>query len=338
MARGLKEVGGVDVVGVAAAHRAPAPAAWTPPLDIHHLRLPRPALYESWHRLRRPSIESATGEVAVIHATTLAMPPRTVPVVMTMHDLAFLHTPEHFTSRGLRFFKKGLELALREADLIVCPSDATRRDCLEVGFHSENVRVIPLGVEASRASAQEIAAVRHRYGLTRDYLLWTGTIEPRKNLPRLLEAFRRLDTGIELALAGPKGWNEDLEQLVGGLGDRVRALGFVPHSDLPPLYAGAEAFCFPSLLEGFGFPVLEAMAQGTPVVTSRGTSTEEIAGEAAILVDPLDVESIADGLRRVLEDANLAEMLGGAGAERASGYTWASTAEALRDVYEEVAV
>lgn len=337
MARGLQELGTLSLIGVAAAHRSPAPSAWTPPVEVKHLPLPRPALYESWHRLRRPSVESATGDVSVIHATTMAMPPRTAPIVITVHDLAFLHEPDHFTSRGMRFFRRGLELALEEADHIVCPSEATRRDCEAAGFEPAKLSVIPLGVEPRSVSDQDIAAVRHRYDLRGDYVLWTGTIEPRKNLPRLLEAFRSLgDMGLQLALAGPKGWNEDIEDQVRALGGRVRPLGFVPHDDLAPLYAAARAFCFPSLLEGFGFPVLEAMAQGTPVVTSRGTSTEEIAGAAGVLVDPADAASIAEGLRRVLEDESLAEELGAAGRERASSYTWADTALSLEKVYREV--
>lgn len=337
MARSLKELGTLDVVGVAARHRDPAPRAWTPPIEIKHLPLPRPALYESWHRLRRPSVESATGEVAVIHATTMAMPPRTAPVVMTVHDLAFLHEPDHFTTRGMRFFRRGLELALEEADRIVCPSEATRRDCEKAGFDSTKLAVVPLGVEPRTASPQDIAAVRHRYDLRGDYLLWTGTIEPRKNLPRLLRAFMALEGDLQLALAGPQGWNEDLEELIAGLGQRVRPLGFVPHDDLAPLYAGARAFCFPSLLEGFGFPVLEAMAQGTPVVTSEGTSTEEIAGDAGVLVNPREVDSIVAGLRTVLEDENLARRLGEAGRERASMFTWSATAHGLESVYREAA-
>ena len=337
MARGLKELGSVELIGVAAAHRNPAPSAWTPPIEVKHLPLPRPALYESWHRLRRPSVESATGDVSVVHATTMAMPPRTAPVVMTVHDLAFLHEPDHFTNRGMRFFRRGLELALQEADQVVCPSEATRRDCEKAGFEPAKLSVIPLGVEPRPVTDQDIAAVRHRYDLPGDYVLWTGTIEPRKNLPRLLDAFRSVDADLQLALAGPKGWNEDIEDQVRSLGGRVRPLGFVPHDDLAPLYAAARAFCFPSLLEGFGFPVLEAMAQGTPVITSRGTSTEEIAGDAGVLVDPRDTVSIAEGLRSVLEDATLAEKLGSASRERASTYTWAATARGLEKVYREVA-
>lgn len=337
MAASLDERDDVQVVGVAAAHRAPAPRAWAPPIEVRHLPLPRPLLYESWHRFRRPAVERATGPVDVIHATTMAMPPRSVPVVMTVHDLAFLHEPAHFTARGMRFFERGLALALAEADLVVCPSDATRMDCVKAGFDPARLRVIPLGVDAPPANDQEVDAVRQKHELDRPYILWTGTIEPRKNLPRLLEAFRSLDTDRVLALAGPKGWNEDLERLAEGLGDRIRALGFVPHADLGPLYAGADLFCFPSLLEGFGFPVLEAMAQGTPVVTSKGTSTQELAGEAALLVDPLDAVSIADAMRSLLEDATLAKKLAEAGRLRAAGFTWTRTAQGLADAYREVA-
>ena len=336
MAKAIRSRGEVELVGVAAAHRNPAPAEWRPPIEVRHLPLPRPLLYESWHRLRWPPVQRATGDVSVIHATTIAMPPRSAPIVMTVHDLAFLREPAHFTARGLRFFNRGLELALDQADLIVCPSEATRRDALDAGFDRARTRVIPLGVDVTRFSDERITDVTRRHGLQRPYILWTGTIEPRKNLPRLLEAFGRLDQGVDLALAGPKGWNEDLDRLIRDRRDRVHVLGFVSHSELAALYAGAEAFCFPSLLEGFGFPVLEAMAQGTPVITSRGTSTEEIAGDAGLLIDPLDVASIAEALRSVLEDGALAARLAGAGRERAALYTWDRTAALLAEAYREV--
>ena len=116
---------GVDIVGVAARHNAPPPAPWTPPVPVAHLRLPRIALYEAWHGLRRPRVQSATGPVDVVHATTLAIPPRSAPLVVTVHDLAFLHAPEHFTRHGMRFFRRGLTLARRDADLVLCPSRST---------------------------------------------------------------------------------------------------------------------------------------------------------------------------------------------------------------------
>ena len=141
-------------------------------------------------------------------------------------------------------------------------------------------------------------------------------------------------------LVGPRGWNEDLERRLEDVPararERVRALGFVPRADLAPLYAGAAAFCFPSLLEGFGFPVLEAMAQGTPVVTSEGTSTAELAEDAGLLIDPAIPQRIAAALQRVLGDEELAEKLRNAGRARAAEYTWARTARLVTDAYVEL--
>jgi glycosyltransferase involved in cell wall biosynthesis len=337
MARSLAAGGDVDVIGVSARHSAPPPPEWRPQIAVASLPLPRVLLYEAWHCLRRPSVERATGRVDIVHATTLAVPPRSAPLVVTIHDVAFLHQPSHFTRRGHRFFRRGLELARRDADLILCPSETTADDCGRHGFDRARVRVVPMGIDRPVATKDEIEEVRDRHGLWRPYLLWVGTIEPRKNLVRLIEAFATLDHDLDLALAGPAGWNQDLERLLAGMRDRVRILGFVPERDLAALYGGATVFCFPSLLEGFGFPVLEAMAQGTPVVTSSGTSTEEIAGGAAVLVDPRDTDSIADGIRSVLDDESLAVKLSEGGPGRAARFSWERTAEELVNVYREVA-
>jgi glycosyltransferase involved in cell wall biosynthesis len=337
MARTLEDRPDVDLVGVSALHSSPPRPEWRPGVTMTSLPLPRVLLYEAWHRLRRPQVQRATGQVEVVHATSLAVPPRSAPLVVTIHDLAFLRDPSHFTRRGLLFFRRGLELARRDADLVLCPSEATARDCRQQGFDAGRVRVVPLGIRPRRATNQEIEKVKERYQLRRAYLLWAGTIEPRKNLARLIQAFATLDHDLDLALAGPEGWNEDLDQLLAGLRDRVRVLGFVPEGELAALYGGATVFCFPSLLEGFGFPVLEAMAQGTPVVTSSGTSTEEIAGGAAVLVDPRDAASIADGIRRVLDDESLARQLSEAGPGRAARFTWERTGEELVKTYREVA-
>lgn len=327
---------GIDAVGVAASHRAPPPAPWTPPIPVRHLRLPRTALYESWRRFRRPQVQRATGPVDVIHATTFAIPPRSAPLVVTVHDLAFVHDPAHFTKHGVAFFTDGMRTTLDEADVVVCPSRATIDDCVANGFDPDRMRLVPLGVDASPAT--DTAGVKVKYGLRRPYVLWVGTIEPRKNLPRLIEAFTLVDNpDVDLILVGPRGWNESVRPLVARARGRVKTLGFVPHDDLAGLYAGARVFCFPSLLEGFGFPVLEAMAQGTPVVTSRATSTEEIAGEAALLVDPRDPSDIARAIRSILEDEAVAARLGADGRKRAAEYTWARSASALAAVYREVA-
>jgi glycosyltransferase involved in cell wall biosynthesis len=337
MARALDARSDVDLIGVAARHSGPAPQAWAPPVPVAQMPLPRVLLYESWHRFRRPRVERATGRVDVIHATTFAIPPRSAPLIVTVHDLAFLNDPTHFTRRGLSFFKRGLRLARRDADLVICPSEATRRDCARIGLEDGRLRVVPMGVDARIAGEQEVIEARRKYGLDRPYLLWTGTIEPRKNLPRLISAFGSLDIDLDLVLVGPRGWNEDLDKFTqGGTRSDVKTLGFVPLEDLPPLYAGATVFCFPSLFEGFGLPVLEAMTQGTPVVTSRGTSTEELGRDAAVLVDPEDPSSIADGIRSVVEDESLAHKLAAAGSERASSYSWERTAELVSECYQEV--
>jgi glycosyltransferase involved in cell wall biosynthesis len=331
LARELQGRPHVDLVGVAAAHRRPPPEPWRPPVPTRSLPLPQVALYEAWHLLRRPRVERATGQVDVIHATGVAMPPRSVPIVLTIHDLSFLAFPDHFSRAGLRFFRRAVELARRDADLVLCSSQATLAHCESVGFRPERLRHVPLGVDVEPAAADDVARVRERYELAQRYVLWTGTVEPRKNLPRLLAAFRSLGRDVELVLVGPRGWKQELE-----LDSRVRALGFVPAADLAALYAGAAAFCFPSLMEGFGFPVLEAMAQGTPVVTSRGTSTEELAANAGVLVDPRETESIAEGLGRVLDDRTLAARLAEAGRARAAEYTWSHTADLVERAYREL--
>jgi glycosyltransferase involved in cell wall biosynthesis len=327
----------VDVIGVSAFHRRAAPAAWTPPVPVRGLPLPRRLLYETWHYARRPAVERATGPVDVVHATTLAIPPRSAPLVVTIHDLAFVHDPSHFTRHGLRFFHRGLDLARRDADLVTVPSDETRRDCLAHGFADERVRVVPWATDAEAVDDDEVARVRSTYGLDRPFVLWVGTIEPRKNLPTLLAAFDTLDRpDIDLVLVGPDGWNEELSRLQAGRSHPARALGFVPRADLHALYAAAAVFCYPSRREGFGLPVLEAMAQGTAVVTSAGTSTAEVAGDAGLLVEPTDRSSLADALARLLDDPAEAAQLGRAGQVRAAGYRWPTVAEQLTGLYREV--
>ena len=181
---------------------------------------------------------------------------------------------------------------------------------------------------------------RRRLGLTRPYVLFVGTIEPRKNLGGLIGAVARLaGREVDLVVVGPDGWNEDLDARLGGLdgtGIGVHRLGFQPPDALPALYAGAAAFCYPSLSEGFGMPVLDAMAHGAPVVTSLGTATAEVAGDAGLLVDPHDVAAIGDALARVLDDPALADGLRERGRIRAADYTWDRTADLTARAYREV--
>jgi glycosyltransferase involved in cell wall biosynthesis len=248
-----------------------------------------------------------------------------------------------FSRQGLRFFRRALALAREEATLVLCSSLATLTHCRAEGFDEARLRHVPLGVRAHRAAPDDIERVRDAYGISGRYVLWTGTLEPRKNIAGLLRAFTLLEHDVDLVLVGPAGWNEDLEQLLDELPSqrraRVRRLGWVPAEDLSALYAGAAVFCFPSLLEGFGFPVVEAMAQGTPVVTSHGTSTEElVAGGAGLAVDPRSPGAIAEAVARVLTDVDLAASLARRGIKRAGDYTWERSANLVAATYQEAAI
>lgn len=325
------------LVGVAARHSSPPPAPWVPPIEVRHLPLPRLALYETWHRFRRPTVQRATGPVDVIHVTGMAMPPRSAPMVVTVHDLAFLADPSQFTPRGVRFFHRAIDLARRDADIVVCPSKATADECIANGFSARRVRVVPWGVDVVPASADEVARVRRAHRLDRPYVFWNGTIEPRKNLPVLLDAFARLGrTDVDLVIGGRAGWNDELAAIERRSGVGVRRLGFVSAADLGPLHRGAAVFCFPSRQEGFGLPVLEAMAQGAPVVTSSGTATAEVVGDAGLTVAPDDIIGFTDALRGLLDDPDRARALGDAGRRRATQvFTWKRTADGLSDAYAE---
>ncbi len=269
------------------------------------------------------------------------MPPASRPVVVTVHDLAYLDYPELFTRQGLRFFHRALELARRDASLLLCSSLATLDRCRAAGFEVDRLRHVPLGVRARRAHAEDVARVRQLYGLPARFVLWTGTVEPRKNLAGLIRAFSLVETDAELVLVGPPGWNEDIDRLIAdlpdGVSERIRRLGWVPGPDLEALYAAAAVMCFPSLLEGFGFPVVEAMAQGTPVVTSQGTSTEElVSGGAGLLVDPRQPVEIAEALARILGEEDLAAQLSAAGLDRAAEYSWERSADLVATAYEDL--
>lgn len=319
----------IELIGVAARHRTPPPVAFTPPIPVRHLLLNRVAMYEAWLRIGRPRVERATGPVDVCHSTTIIPAPSSAARVVTIHDLAFLHHPEHFTKRGNDVFRRSLDVIRRRADLVLCSSQATMDDCLAAGLAADRLRHVPLGVDATAADPADVARVRQAYALPQRFALFVGTVEPRKNLRRLIAAVEAMDEPVPLVVAGAAGWGETVGA---GAGD-LRFLGFVADADLPGLYAAASVFCYPSLLEGFGLPVLEAMAQGTPVVTSRGTSTEQVAGGHAVLVDPLDRASIAAGITEALARA---DALGPAGLHWAKRHTWEETARATVAAYAEL--
>ena len=252
-----------------------------------------------------------------LHCTTFRGPVRpSIPTVVTVHDLAILRAPEVFPRWHRLYGRAGLERVLRAADAIVAVSEFTRGEVTAlVDVPDERVRVVPNGVDALFTPDGPRAEG--------DYVLAVATLEPRKNLARAVDAARQ--AGVELRVVGAAGW--------GGV-DVSGWVGEVPDAELAALYRGAHCVVYPSLYEGFGLPVLEAMACGTPVVTSQATAMEEVAGAAAVLVDPLDVSAIAAGIQEAV--ARRDELVP-AGLARASGFTWERAADAVVELWKELA-
>ena len=227
----------LELVGVAARHSSAPPAGFDPPIPVRHLPLPRPALYEAWHGLRRPSVQRATGPVDLVHATAVAVPPKRGPLVVTIHDLAFLDDPTLVTRHGNRFFRRGTALARRDADLVMVPSRATAAACERAGFDPDRIRVVAWGVDVRPAPPEAVEEVRRRFGLARPFVLFVGTLEPRKNLAGVLAAFTTLPDDVDLVVAGPDGWNEDFAGRLGGRGAagcRPGAPARLPADGRPP--------------------------------------------------------------------------------------------------------
>jgi glycosyltransferase involved in cell wall biosynthesis len=277
------------------------------------------------------------------HTTPWAYAP--CPRVVTVHDVTFFLLPERYPFARRLFFQYATMLSVRRAKAILVPSQSAADD-LRVFLHppQSRVHVTHEGVDACfRPLDAETCArlVQERYGLPLGYVLSLGTREPGKNRTTLLRAFKRLvDAGrdLHLAVVGGQGWQSDDEAEVASLAlrDRVHFTGYVPQADLPALYNAASVFVFPSLHEGFGLPALEALACGTPVVTSNRSALPEVAGNAALLVDPLDADAIATAIERILDDPGLAAQLRRAGLERAAAFTWDACAEATLAVYRQV--
>jgi glycosyltransferase involved in cell wall biosynthesis len=265
----------------------------------------------------------------VVHCTSIIPFATRRKMVATVHDLAFLHHPEYFTRRGNAVFRRSLAALRRRADMVLCSSRDTLDDCREAGFAEDRLRHVPLGVRHVDIDAGALERVRAELSLPSEFVLFVGTLEPRKNLARLVRAHASRPDLPPLVVAGAAGWGDlDVVQ-----SSRVTFVGHVSEASLHALYRAASAFVYPSVREGFGLPVLEAMSQSTPVVTSATTSTAEVAGGAAVLVDPLDEESIADGIARALAES---EHWSAEGRRRAETMTWAAAASRTAAVYDEV--
>lgn len=300
-----------------------------------------------WHRARLPiPVEMFLGKVELYHATDFVLPP-TLPrtkTILTVHDLSFVRVPDAASHSLKRYLDEVVPRSVKQAGHIIADSQATKDDLMALyAVPEEKVTVLLSGVEpryAPQKDATQLLTIRSKYKIGNSpYLFTIGTIQPRKNFSRVIQALKILrDTGyhLDLVIAGGKGWLEDemYKTLAATkLHDHVHLIGFADDKDIATLYSGAEAVVFPSLYEGFGFPVLEGMACGTPVVTSNVSSLPEVAGDAAIMVNPYDVEAIVDAIRRVLDDGELRASMIERGFAQAAKFTWENSAKELLQIY-----
>lgn len=277
-----------------------------------------------------PVLDSAVRGADVFHSSVLVRrPPQGPRLTATIHDLTCFLMPELHPAANLRAERSFAEI-LGRADGLIAVSQSTKNDAVRVlGIAPEKITVIHSGVAAAffECAPQAANAVRRRYRLDRPFVLFVGTIEPRKNLDVLLDAFAALPADVraeyELVVAGPVGWQSaaTVERL-----RTVRYLGYIPEPDLAPLTAAAAVFAYPSLYEGFGFPVAQAMAAGVPVVTSNVSSLPEVAGDAALLVDPRSQAELTGALQTLLTTPELRTRLAAAGRARAESFRWAQCA------------
>jgi glycosyltransferase involved in cell wall biosynthesis len=315
---------------------------------------PRVTLYEGqrfpvrsvWMQFLLPGILKRL-RPDVVHYTNYLAPVRAqVPYVVSVHDMSVSLMPQFHTLKKRLLTSRLVPVVARRASLVLTPSENTRRDVIRLlRLDPGRVRVIPYAPAPTFRPVTEGRERLRALGLGGPYFLYVGTLEPRKNLARALRAFARIASGLpdhRFVIVGQRGWKYDdvlQEASRDELRGRVDLLGYVAEEDLPALYSHATAFVYPSLYEGFGLPVVEAMACGTPVLTSRSSSLTEIAEGAAVLADPLDEAALADGLRALATDEALRADLRVRGLRQAAAFSWErtgrETALAYREVYED---
>ena len=302
----------------------------------------RPPLRILWEQGFQPGA-LASRHVDLLHAPVNVGPVlRPCRMVVTVHDLAFLRYPETFRPLHRLYQKTMARWTARHADAVIAVSESTRTDCIRFfGVSPARVVTVPNGVEADFCPLprERVEAFRAKRGLPERFLLSVATMEPRKNLPRLLEALARVPAAPPLYIVGGRGWyHNTVDEAVARLGleGRVHLAGYVPHTELPLWYNAASWLVYPSLYEGFGFPALEALACGTPSIVSSASSLPEVVGDAALLVDPLDVQALAEALRQTLDERDLELTLREAGPQRAALFPWSRTAKETAAVYRAV--
>lgn len=313
--------------------------------------------------LRLPHIKSLTGriweailvpraiasmKIDIFHGPSFTLPSKKpCKFIVTIHDLTFKRFPELVTKRAVSYYNAHIQSAIKKADRIIADSYNTKEDLMILyGVGSDRVEVIYMGIDKDFRVIEDkkkLKEVKDKYGLPKKFILSVGTIEPRKNLRRLIEAYYQLrEKGLiehSLVIAGQKGWlYENVFEAVKRLKleQEVIFTGYITRDDLPMIYNSADLFIFPSIYEGFGLPALEAMACGIPVITSNISSLPEITGDAALLINPYDVEAIAKAMERVLGDDGLRKELVKKGLKHARRFSWQDSAKKTLMAYREV--
>ena len=304
-------------------------------------------LYRLWYRLRLPlPVQLFTGHLDLYHSPDFVLPPTSgdIPTLLTVHDLSFVHYPDTFPSALVNYLNEVVPWSVKRATHIVADSYATKNDLIDLWqVAEEKITVLYSGVSREYRPVEDDSQIQHvrlATGLARrPYILSVGTVQPRKNYQMLIRAYAAIAPEFphDLAIAGGKGWLEEemtAEAARHNVADRVHFLGFVADEYLPALYSGASLFTFPSLYEGFGLPVLEAMACGVPSLISNSSSLPEVGGEAVMQISPVLPEAWSAGMAMVLSDPQKAAAMRLAGFAQAQRFSWERSAEELLAVYD----
>jgi len=320
----------------------------TPNSKIQRLPIHDKWLMRGWQRLRLPlPVELIVGRVDLFHSPDFTLPPTLpgVATLLTVHDLSFIRDPDSAWPSLRAFLNKAVPRSVKRATHVLADSQATKDDLIELcGTPAAKITVLYSGVDARFMPIRdqaEIDRVCAKYRLPQPFILSVGTLQPRKNYGRLIEAFAQIATARphHLIITGGKGWMYEtiFEQVKqSGLEGRVHFPGFVDDADLPALYSAANLFAYVSIYEGFGLPLLEAMACGTPVIGSNTSSLPEVIGDVGLQVDPRNVDDIARALQQMIDQPALRERSIGLGLERAKTFTWEKAARELLAIYDQL--